>query len=87
MYWLFSSYIQGWVTVLSSLAELRVNRGWKMPLWIQRSSSSASGAWPAKPPMSQPMLGQPDRPIPTMVAMLNLTVRQSVRLSPPQTWA
>ena len=54
---------------------------------LQRSSSSASGAGPAKPPMSQPILEQPDRPMPRMVAMLNLTVRQSVRLSPPQTCA
>ena len=80
-------YIQGSVTVLSLLAEWMENRGWNTPFCTQRTNSSSSGAGPAKPPMSAPSLGWPDRPMPVIMGMLYCKEVQLVQLSPHQFWA
>ena len=46
--------------------------------------SVTEGAGPAKPPISAPSLGCPERPIPRMEAILNRRVFQEVKLSPTQ---
>ena len=73
-----SRNIHGSVTVLSLLAEWMEKRAWKMPCCTQRTNSSSSGAGPAKPPMSAPSFGWPDRPMPVMIGMLYLRLFQLV---------
>jgi hypothetical protein len=82
-----SGWLQGSVALPSSFHEWMLKRGWVMPASIQRSSSSASGAGPAKPPTSWPWFAQPDSDIDRPIGRLNASVFQLVRLSPDQVWA
>ena len=51
-------------------AEWMEKRAWKMPCCTQRTNSSSVGAGPAKPPISAPSLGWPERPMPVMMGIL-----------------
>ena len=73
-----SRNIHGSVTVLSLEAEWMEKRAWKMPFCTQRTNSSSVGAGPAKPPMSAPSLGWPDRPMPVMMGILYFRLFQLV---------
>ena len=52
--------------------------------WNQRSSNSAPGRGPVKPPMSWPTSGIPDRLMDRLCARFQRKVCQLVKLSPLQ---
>ena len=58
--------------------------GWKTPTCSQRVNSSADGV-SAKPPMSVPTNGKPERPSPISTASPWESDGQSLTLSPGQT--